>query len=157
MAQGAHDSTSELAIRLRSALETRNLDAFGTLLAEDVRWVGPEETPETCHSRSDVLNQLAALSGAGVDTTLLEVVPGVDSILVGFRVNRPAPGGARRGRTVYQVMSVRGGRIADIRAFPGRGVAAAHAGVAIDAGRVPMRVRGVTPILNVSDLAGSFD
>ena len=158
MAQGYDDTASELAVRLRAALETRDVDGFGRLLADDVRWGGAEETPETCHSRSDVLDRLAGLDRAGVERAVLEVVPGVGAVLVGFRVvNRPEPGASRRERTVYQVMAVRGGQITDIRGYPDRALAAAQAGIATINGHAPMHVRAVTPILNVSDLSGSFD
>ncbi|MCW3045460.1 MAG: SnoaL-like protein [Actinobacteria bacterium] len=44
-----------IARRLTSALEARDLESLGNLLAPDVRWGGEEDTPQTCHSRDDVL------------------------------------------------------------------------------------------------------
>jgi ketosteroid isomerase-like protein len=142
---------------LRAALESRDSDVFGALLADDVRWGGPEDTSETCHSREDVLKRLAGRSAAGVETTLLEVVPGANSMLVGFRVRRPEAGGSRRERTVYQVMTLRGDRIVDIRGYPHPEEAAAEADVALPKEQPRMRVQAVTPILNVSSLTDSFD
>ncbi|MCW3036311.1 MAG: SnoaL-like protein [Actinobacteria bacterium] len=44
-----------IARRLTRALEARDLESLGEILALDVRWGGEEDTPQTCHSRDDVL------------------------------------------------------------------------------------------------------
>lgn len=151
--------TEELnaAARLRVALESGDLDAYGALLADDVRWGGPDETPETCHGRTDVLNRLASLRTSGIETRVLEVAPGVHSVLVGFSVIRPEGGGAQHGHSVYQVLTLRDGHVADIRGYPDRAMAAAQAGITSADDQQPrIRVREVTPILNVSNLQESF-
>lgn len=126
------------------------MDAFGELLADDVRWGGPEDTPDTCHSRADVLRRLAGMRSAGMQTSVLEVTAADNSVLVGLRIS----GGAGRQRTVFQALALRDGRISDIRGFPSRTEAAEHAGLIERSAR--MHVDAVVPILNVSSLPDSF-
>jgi ketosteroid isomerase-like protein len=121
--------TEAIAARLRAALDSGDLARLGPFLDENVRWDGTEETPETCHSRSDVLNRLAGRVASGVETEVIEVVPGVESVLVGLRVTHPASGGSRRERSVHQLMALRDGLIVDIRGLPSREAAAVQAGI----------------------------
>lgn len=148
-----HDAT-KFADKLRAALESGELDAFGALLADDVRWGGSEETAETCHTRADVIGRLTKMRAAGMETSVLEVTATDDAALVGFNVSEPTSEGTRRQRTVFQVMTLRDGRIADIRGFPSRTDAAEHAGLIPRSAR--MHVDAVVPILNVSSLPDSF-
>jgi ketosteroid isomerase-like protein len=145
-----------LAARLHSALATRDLDAVAAMLDENVRWGGQEDAPETCHSRADVMSRLARQRAAGLETTVLEVVPGKEAILVGLSLKRPLPGGYGREHTVHQVLKVRDQRVVDIRGFSSRLEAAAHAG--IDTGEAQStEARQLVPILNVSSLADCFE
>ena len=114
-----------------------------------MRWGPPEETAETCHGREDVLRRLSQQRAAGLKTQVLEVTPGEDAILVGLCVRRPQSA----DQTVYQVLGLRNGMVADIRGFQSRAEAAARAG----ASGPRMIVQGITPILNVSNLQESFD
>jgi ketosteroid isomerase-like protein len=146
---------SDVAARLRAVLTARDRNAFGALLAENVRWGGPEDSPETCHGRADVLRRLDAQTAAGLRADLVEVVPGADTLLVVLDVSRPAQDGFARRSTVHQVMRLHDGLIVDIRGYGSRAAAAAAAHVAgphADASTAHQ----VVPILNVSDLAASF-
>jgi len=125
------------------------------VLDDNVRWGGDEDTPETCHNRSDVLDRLAHQLANGLETQVIEVVPCRGAVLLGLRVKRPVPGGFAREHIVYQVMSVSNQRVVDIRGYPSRPEAAARAGMAVDEVRL-MQARQLIPILNVSDLADSF-
>jgi len=147
--------TTAAAARLRAALESGDLDALGALLDEHVRWGGEEETPETCHTRAAVLRRLARRRDDGVETSVLEVAPGDEAVLLGLRMRRPVRGGFSREHDVYQVLRLRNQRVVDIRGYPSRREAAARAGVAADEARV-MEARALTPILNVSSLSASF-
>ncbi len=51
---GTVDDTADIADRLRAALTARDLDAFGMLLSDDVRW-GSDDHRRACRNRSDVL------------------------------------------------------------------------------------------------------
>ncbi|MHB1499221.1 MAG: hypothetical protein ACYCXN_15085, partial [Acidimicrobiales bacterium] len=63
---GTVDDTADLADRLRTALTARDLDAFGRLLSDDVRW-GSDDHPRACRNRSDVLATSARLISEGAE------------------------------------------------------------------------------------------
>jgi hypothetical protein len=142
-------SHDDFTIRLRSALESGDLDAYVALLAENVRW------GETCNNRADVLNHLAGRRAAGIETTLTECSPGDNAVLVGFTVKEPSHSGSMRERSAYQVLRLRHGLIVDISGYPSRTEAAEHAGL-IAPGQGRMHVDALVPILNVSSLLESF-
>ena len=148
-------STEAVAARVRSAIGSGDLAAVGELLDPAVRWGGPEDTPETCHGKREVLDRLSALITSGAEVQVIECVPGAQSVLLGLRVRRPAANGYSRERTVHQVLTVRDGLIAEIRAYPDRGAAAAQAGLGERARS--LEARQVVPILNVSDLSESSE
>jgi ketosteroid isomerase-like protein len=144
-----------VAARVRAALESGDLAAFGALLDSEVRW-GPEtDTPETCHTRAQVLERLASQRAAGMHMQVFEVAPGADAVLVGLNVKRSVPGGFARARTVYEVLKVRNQHVVDIRGYPTRAEAAAQAGLGTATEPV-FQARELVPILNVSDLGESF-
>lgn len=119
-------ATEADAARLRAALECQDLAAYGEILDENVRWGAADETPETCHTRADVVARLTRQRAAGLQTQLLEIVAGEDTLLAGFKVTRPGS----VEETVYQVLRVRNGQVVDIRGYPTRAAAAAQAGIA---------------------------
>ena len=155
MQQGSNVAKA-VADRLRAAFASRDVAAFGALLDPNVRWGGAEETPETCHTRAEVLNRFADMLSSGVEAEVIEATPGHDAVLLGLRVRRPVGGGAAREHRVYQVMRLRRGLIADIRGYPDRAAAAAEAGLGSADRQPALQARAVIPILNVSDLAASF-
>ncbi len=120
-----------LAERVRSALESGDLDAIAGLLDPDAHWGAPEGPHEAdCRNRDEVVAWWASARAAGARATVTEVSPGNGTLLVGLEVTgtqaaREAGGPVRR----WQVLTVRGDRIADIRGFDDRAVAAARAGV----------------------------
>lgn len=148
-------ASQAFATHLRAAIASWDLQAYAALLDENVRWGGADETPETCHTRAQVLERLATQRRAGLQIQLVEVVPGDDAVLVGFTVRRPVRGGFAREHTVYQVLKVRESKVTDIRGYGSRVEAAAQAG--IDSPAQPsIEARQLVPILNVSNLADSF-
>jgi catechol 2,3-dioxygenase-like lactoylglutathione lyase family enzyme len=146
-----------IAARVRTAALSRNLDAFAALLDENVRWGSDEETPQTCHTRSDVLKALDSLLGSNTNVDVIEVLPTKETILLGLEVRRQLAGGARRGHPVYHVLTVRNGLVTDIRVHPDRAEAYARAGLALADNDPRMVARQTIPILNVSDLPASFE
>lgn len=111
--------SSALAARLKVALESRDQDLLARLLAADVRWGGAEDTPDTCHSRADVLQWYGDLAARGVRARVEEVLPRRDAVIMGLRITRPGPAPAGdRTDTRYQVYRVRDGLIVDIRGYP---------------------------------------
>jgi hypothetical protein len=98
MTQAHHPTDTEIvAAQLRVALESGNLTAYGAVLDDNVRWGGEEDTPETCHSRTHVLDRLARQRANGLETQVIEIVPCDGAVLLGLRVKRLVPGGCPRG------------------------------------------------------------
>jgi ketosteroid isomerase-like protein len=142
-----HDD--DFTARLRSALDSGDLDAYAALLAEDVHW------GDTCNNRAEVLKHLAELRAAGIRTSLAECSPGDSAVLVGLTVREPSRTGSMRERSVYQVLGLRDGLVVDITGYPNRTEAAERAGL-IASGQGRMHVDALVPILNVSSLPESF-
>jgi SnoaL-like protein len=120
-----------LAGRVRSALESGDLDAIGDLLGHRARWGAPEGPGDAdCRSRDQVISWWASARASGARAVVTEVTAGPGTLLVGLDVSgtpaaREAGGTTRR----WQVLTVKGGRIVDIRGFGDRAEAAARAGV----------------------------
>jgi glyoxalase/bleomycin resistance protein/dioxygenase superfamily protein len=149
------DESELVAARLRTAIQSGDIAAFGAVLDDNVRWGGEADTPETCHNRAQVVERLSAQRAAGMETEILEVVPARDAVLLGLNVKRPVHGGFARERTIYQVLKVRDRRVVDIRGYGSRAQAAAQAGVATAAEHA-FEARQLIPILNISNLSDSF-
>jgi len=117
--------------RIRSALESGDLYAIRDLLDHSARWGAPEGPGDAdCRNRDQVVAWWAGARAAGARAVVTEVTAGPGTLLVGLEVTgtpiaREAGGTARR----WQVLTVSGGRIADIRGFGDRTEAAARAGV----------------------------
>ncbi len=108
---GDTTQTQGIAERLRTAFETRDLFALAEILDPDVRWGGPEDTPQTCHNREDVLAWYGGLYGRGFRAEVIGVTVEPDRIVLALDVIRP------NGETTrnQQVFTVAGGLIVDIR------------------------------------------
>ncbi len=120
-----------LTERVRSALESGDLSDIGDLLDPDARWGAPNG-PGTadCRSRDQIVAWWAAARAAGARAAVTEVTAGAGALLVGLAVTG-IPAASEAGGTVerWQVLTVRNGRISDIRGFPSRPEAAERAGV----------------------------
>jgi hypothetical protein len=122
----AAEESAALAGRVRSALESGDLDAIRDLLDPGVRWGAPEGPGDAdCRNRDQVTAWWASARAV-----VTEVTAGPGTLLVGLdvagtRAAREAGGTAQR----WQVLTVSGSRITDIRGFGDRTEAAARAGV----------------------------
>ena len=96
-----------IADEVRTAYESRDLAALGPLLAEEVTW-GDPGTPGACHCRDEVLAAFGRLKEAGVAAELLSVRDGPGGVVVHLGL----AGGQR-----WQALSVRDGRIVEIRGY----------------------------------------
>jgi hypothetical protein len=127
----AVQGSAVLVGRIRSALESGDLYAIRDLLDHSARWGAPEGPGDAdCRNRDQVVAWWAGARAAGARAVVTEVTAGPGTLLVGLDVTgtptaREAGGTARR----WQVLTVSGGRIADIRGFGDRTEAAARAGV----------------------------
>jgi ketosteroid isomerase-like protein len=125
---GTVDDTADLADRLRTALTARDLDAFGRLLSDDVRW-GSDDHPRACRNRSDVLATFARLISEGAEGAITELAVGTEGILCGLTVAWPTPAQHPDDRELFHVYLVRDGQIVEIQRYDDRSSAAAAAGV----------------------------
>jgi hypothetical protein len=120
-----------LAERVRFALESGDLDAIRDLLDPGARWGAPEGPGDAdCRNREQVIAWWARARAAGVRAVVTEVTVGAGALLVGLEV-MGTPGAGEAGGVAgrWQVLTVRAGRIADIRGFDNRAAAAVRAGV----------------------------
>lgn len=108
----------ELAVRLKHAVEYRDLDQIARLLAPDVRWGADPGAPETCHDRSEVLRWYEELDSHGVRAIVEELGAGGDVIMLRLRVTWPDPASEAQEFVRYQVFHVEDGLIATIRGYP---------------------------------------
>ena len=83
-----------------------------------------------CRNRGQVTAWWAGARAAGARAVVTEVTAGPGTLLVGLQVTG-TPAARQAGGTVqrWQVLTVRGDRISDIRGFEDRAEAAARAGV----------------------------
>lgn len=132
MPDDAAQAPAALTERVRFALESGDLDAIRGLLDPGARWGAPEGPGDAdCRDRDQVIAWWSSVRAAGARAVVTEVTAGAGTLLVGLEVTgtpaaREAAGAVER----WQVLTVRGGRIADIRGFDDRKAAAARAGVA---------------------------
>ena len=120
-----------LAGRVRSALESGDLEAIRDLLDPAARWGAPQGPGDfDCRNRDQVIAWWSRARAAGTRAVVTEVIAGPGTLLVGLEVTgTPTPGEPGRAAERWQVLTVRGDRIADIRGFDDRAAAAARAGV----------------------------
>ena len=127
----ARGEPARLTERVRLALESGDLDAIGDLLEPGARWGAPGGPHDAdCKNRNQVLAWWASARAAGARAVVMEVTAGPGTFLVGLEVTG-TPAAREAGGVVerWQVLTLRGGRIADIRGFDDRAAAAGHAGV----------------------------
>jgi SnoaL-like domain len=125
------EGPAALAGRVRSALESGDLDAIRDLLAPGARWGAPEGPGDAdCRNRDQVIAWWASARAEGARAVVTEVTAGAGTLLVGLEVTgTPAAREAGGAEGRWQVLTVKGDRIADIRGFDNRAAAAARAGV----------------------------
>lgn len=118
-----------LAEKVRQALTAHDLDAFGSLLSDDVTW-GDVGHPRGCRNRSDVLATFGQLLNKGVDGRITELKTGTAGILCGLTVEWPeGDPRASDSSSLFHVYMVRDGQIYQIRRFDDREFAAETAGL----------------------------
>jgi hypothetical protein len=128
-------TTQAVAERLREAFEAKDLALLGPLLDPKVRWGGPEETEQTCHSRSDVLAWYGQAQAAGMSAEVTETIALDAAVVLALAMSGPALGpNAKRPDTVFQVFHLADDLVVDIRGFQRREQAIAFA-------EKPLRIR----------------
>jgi hypothetical protein len=107
-----------LAEQVRIALESADLTEFQDLLDPAVTWGAPDDERPSCSNRNQVLAWYRRGRNAGVRAHVTEVLASGSRILIGMDITG-------RDSPRWQVLTVRDGRIADIRGFESRAAAAA--------------------------------
>ncbi len=102
-----------------------------SLSAYQARWGAPEGPHDAdCHNRDQVIAWWASARAAGARAVVTEVTAGAGTLLVGLEVTgTPTAREAGAATERWQVLTVRGDRITDIRGFDDRTAAATRAGV----------------------------
>jgi ketosteroid isomerase-like protein len=122
---------TDLASKVRQALDSADLSAFADLLDPGVTWGPPDDNVSGCHNRDQVIAWYGRARAEGMHGEVTEVVVGADALLVGLRVGGTAEAVEAGGVAErWQVLKLRHGKVTDIRGFPDRAEAAARAGVA---------------------------
>jgi len=109
-----------LTDEVRHAVETVDLVAIAALLAPDARWGVPGQKVPTCRNSQQILSwyEMARDNGARADIT--EIVIEGNNIVVALKVlNAKAPSKAPNSER-WQVLSVDGGLVAEIRGYETR-------------------------------------
>jgi len=121
---------SDIASRVRAALESADLAQFRDLLDPNATWGPPDDPASGCHNRDEVLAWYQRARDEGVRATVTEVTVGAGKLLVGLKVTG-SPAAADQGGQAdrWQVLTLRGGRVTDVRGFDDRDEAAARAGL----------------------------
>ncbi len=122
------DAVRAVAAQVAAALQAADLTVLGGLLDPEVRWGPPGDPEPPCQSRDQVLSWYRRGRDAGTRATVTETVVSGDRILVGMRVTGRPAGNGPHDR--WQVLTVRGGRVAEIAGFDDRIHAAEWAGLA---------------------------
>jgi ketosteroid isomerase-like protein len=115
-----------LAERIKAALQSADLSTFRDLLDPSVRWGAPGDPAPACQNREQVLAWYQRSRDGGVRASVDEVVLGEGKLLIGLTLANARPGrdgGAER----WQVLTLRNGRVVDIRGFDDRSEAMAIA------------------------------
>jgi hypothetical protein len=126
---GEPSTAGAIAERVRTALESADLTAFAELLDPNVRWGAPDDRAPGCQNRDQVLAWYRRGRAAGVRARVSEMVVHGDKILVALKVvgNRAAEEqGGEADR--WQVLTIRGSHVVDIRGFEERSDAVARVG-----------------------------
>jgi ketosteroid isomerase-like protein len=119
---------ASLVDQVRSALTSRDLDAFGALLTDDVRW-GDENHPRGCKNRAEVLKTFARGMSEGMNGTVRELESGSNGILCRLSMSWPEGHPRADDVDIVHVYLVRDGHIFQILRFFDRDSAARAAGL----------------------------
>lgn len=108
----------DLATRLRTAFNDRDVDALRPLLAADATWGEDPHGELTCHDRNDIIRRLKQLLDAGVRATIVEATTGPRGIAARLEVEWPKrPDGEPNRRDYCQAYVVADGLVTAIRGY----------------------------------------
>ncbi|HZS13924.1 MAG TPA: nuclear transport factor 2 family protein [Candidatus Dormibacteraeota bacterium] len=118
-----------IAAKVRTALESADLDTFADLLDPDVRWGAGGDPSPPCRNRRQVLDWYRRGRAAGRRGHVSDVRVHNDKILVSMKVTSGDAGdGAPEAEDRWQVLTVVDGRVVEIRGYDDESEAVAAAG-----------------------------
>ena len=106
---------ADVARHLETAYRDQDLELLGSLLHPDVTWTG------LCHNKAQVIDWYRGFQAEGTIATVNSVEVDRDAVVLGLSVSRRAEG-ARPAppQQLYQVATIDGGEIVDLRFYPDR-------------------------------------
>jgi SnoaL-like domain len=111
-------STDGLALQLRRAYETGDLELFSALLAPNATWGPPGDPSPPCQSKNQVLAWYQKSSYVGAQAEVQEITTYGNRLLVGLVVKGTPPAKAMGGQGPrWQVLTIEGSQIVDIVGF----------------------------------------
>jgi hypothetical protein len=119
---------ASLVDQVRDALAARDLETFGALLTDDVRW-GDENHQRGCRNRAEVLKTFSRGMSEGLDGTVSELESGSNGILCRLSVTWPEDHPRSDDVDIFHVYLVRDEHIFHILRFFDRDSAALAAGL----------------------------
>ena len=111
----------EIAERVRGALESADLDAYRLLLDPNVHWGSSDDSAAGCRTRDEVLAWYRRGRAKGIRAHVRETIVRGDHVLIGMTLSGASsstPPAEERDR--WQVLTVVGGRVTDIRGIETR-------------------------------------
>jgi ketosteroid isomerase-like protein len=118
---------ARLAEQVRAALAAADLERFAELLDPRVTWGAAGDPAPPCRTREQVLAWYAQGKSDGRRARVLEVTPTNNKILVTMKVTGRHPADDATEEDRWQVLTVAGGRITEIRGYDDRAAAQAAA------------------------------
>jgi len=109
-----------LAEEVRDAMEKVDLVAMAALLAHDARWGAPEQSVPTCRNAQQILSWYEMARDNGVRADITEIVIEGDHIVVGLKILNPNAPSKVPDNQRWQVLSVDGGLVSEIRGYETR-------------------------------------
>jgi ketosteroid isomerase-like protein len=103
-----------LAAEVRNALGSADLEAYRDLLDPNVTWGAPGDPNPSCRNRDEVLTWYRRGRAEGVRADVTEATVHGDAILVGLAIH------GHDADQRWQVLTVAGGKVVDIRGFEDR-------------------------------------
>ena len=105
----------QLAHKLRTAFNARDIDTLRSLLAQRAIWGEDPDGESFCHDRNDIIRHVKQLLDQGIQATIVATTPGPRGIAVQLHVEWPDPEDQRPElQTVHQAYLVSDGLVTEI-------------------------------------------
>lgn len=125
----AQRSAADIAAQVRTALEAADLEAFADLLDPRVTWGAPGDPSPPCQNRQQVLAWYRQGRADGRRAQVLDVTVQDDKVLVAMTVSPGNANACQPDAERWQVLTVAGGRVTDIRGYDDEADARTAAGL----------------------------